>query len=66
MTDTNQKQLGPDYPKLPEQQRIATCLTALDDLITAHSAKLSDLKTHKKGLMQQILLSENLEEGSEK
>jgi len=42
---------------LPEQQRIATCLTALDDLITAHSAKLSALKTHKKGLMQQLFPS---------
>jgi len=37
-----------------EQQRIATCLTSLDDPITAHGAKLSALKTHKKGLMQQL------------
>jgi len=40
-----------------EQQRIANCLTSLDDLITAHSAKLSALKTHKKGLMQQLFPS---------
>jgi len=60
------KELGPDYSKLPEQQRIAACLTTLDDLITAQSAKLSDLKTHQKGLMQQLFPSENLEEGSEK
>jgi len=39
---------------LPEQQRIADCLTSLDDLITAESTKLSALKTHKKGLMQQL------------
>jgi len=46
------------YPKnKSEQQRIATCLTTLDDLITAHSAKLSALKTHKKGLMQQLFPS---------
>ena len=44
-------------PSLSEQQRIATCLTTLDDLITAHSAKLSSLKTHKKGLMQQLFPS---------
>jgi len=44
-------------PDIPEQQRIATCLTSLDDLITAHSAKLSALKTHKKGLMQQLFPS---------
>ena len=44
-------------PSLPEQQRIAACLTSLDDLITAQSAKLSALKTHKKGLMQQLFPS---------
>jgi len=44
-------------PLPAEQQRIATCLTSLDDLITAHSAKLSALKTHKKGLMQQLFPS---------
>jgi type I restriction enzyme S subunit len=41
-------------PKAAEQQRIADCLTSLDDLITAESNKLSALKTHKKGLMQQL------------
>jgi len=45
------------FAALEEQQRIATCLTSLDDLITAHSAKLSALKTHKKGLMQQLFPS---------
>lgn len=44
-------------PTIPEQQRIATCLTSLDDLITAQSAKLSALKTHKRGLMQQLFPS---------
>ena len=37
-----------------EQQRIATCLTSLDDLITAQIQALETLKTHKKGLMQQL------------
>ena len=37
-----------------EQQRIASCLTSLDDLITAQIQKLGTLKTHKKGLMQQL------------
>lgn len=41
-------------PPPPEQQRIADCLTPLDDLIAAESQKLDTLKTHKKGLMQQI------------
>ena len=42
---------------VPEQQRIADCLTSLDDLIAAQSQKLDALKTHKKGLMQQLFPS---------
>jgi type I restriction enzyme S subunit len=41
-------------PSPPEQQRIADCLTSLDDLIAAETRKLDSLKTHKKGLMQQL------------
>lgn len=37
-----------------EQQRIADCLTSLDDLIVAQNDKVEALKTHKKGLMQQL------------
>jgi type I restriction enzyme, S subunit len=37
-----------------EQQRIASCLTSLDTLIAAEAEKLALLKTHKKGLMQQL------------
>ena len=37
-----------------EQQKIADCLSSLDDLITAQKQKLEALKTHKKGLMQQL------------
>jgi type I restriction enzyme, S subunit len=37
-----------------EQQRIADCLASLDDLITAQTQKIDALKTHKKGLMQQL------------
>ena len=44
-------------PKLPEQQRIASCLSSLDALITAETQKLEVLKTHKKGLMQQLFPS---------
>ena len=44
-------------PSRPEQQRIADCLTSLDDLITAETRKLDTLKTHKKGLMQQLFPS---------
>lgn len=41
-------------PPLPEQQRIADCLTSLDDLIAAQTQKLALLKTHKQGLLQQL------------
>jgi type I restriction enzyme S subunit len=37
-----------------EQQKIATCLSSLDDLIGVESRKLDTLKAHKKGLMQQL------------
>jgi type I restriction enzyme S subunit len=39
---------------LPEQKRIADCFTSLDELITAATQELDTLKTHKKGLMQQL------------
>ncbi|WP_284077400.1 restriction endonuclease subunit S [Herbaspirillum aquaticum] len=41
-------------PSLPEQRRISDCLTSLDELIAAQAQKLDTLKTHKKGLMQQL------------
>jgi type I restriction enzyme S subunit len=44
-------------PDTDEQQKIADCLASLDDLITAQTQKLAALKTHKKGLMQQLFPS---------
>jgi len=44
-------------PSLGEQQRIASCLSSLDALITAETQRLEALKTHKKGLMQQLFPS---------
>jgi type I restriction enzyme S subunit len=41
-------------PKPAEQQRIADFLTSLDDLIAAEIRKFDTLRTHKKGLMQQL------------
>lgn len=40
-----------------EQQKIADCLSSLDDLISSHAQKIEDLKAHKKGLMQQLFPS---------
>jgi type I restriction enzyme S subunit len=42
------------YPTLPEQKKIANCLSSLDSLITAETEKLAYLKDHKKGLLQQL------------
>ena len=38
----------------PEQQKIAECLSSVDELIAAQARKVDALKTHKKGLMQQL------------
>ena len=51
------KNLPIHVPTDSEQQRIANCLTSIQDLIAAHSAKLDALKTHKKGMMQQLFPS---------
>lgn len=46
------------FPSLPEQQKIADCLASLDELITLEAQKLDTLRTHKKGLMQQLFPAE--------
>ena len=46
-----------DVPKLPEQKRIANLLSSLDETIFAETQQLDTLKTHKKGLMQQLFPS---------
>jgi len=45
-------------PKEKEQQKIAACLSYLDDLITTQNQKLKALQAHKKGLMQQLFPAE--------
>ncbi|WP_051928104.1 restriction endonuclease subunit S [Nitrosococcus oceani] len=44
----------PTPKETEEQQKIADCLSSLDALIAAQAEKLDALKTHKKGLMQQL------------
>lgn len=48
----------PVTDSLQEQQKIASCLSSLDELIAAHSQKLEALKDHKKGLMQNLFPQE--------
>lgn len=57
----NQTELGKvilSIPSLPEQQKIAACLSSLDEVITAESQKLEVLKDHKKGLLQNLFPKE--------
>ena len=53
----NQTEVGRSRIALPpflEQQKIADCLSSLDELIELEAKKLEALQAHKKGLMQQL------------
>ncbi|MBS0352455.1 MAG: restriction endonuclease subunit S [Proteobacteria bacterium] len=41
-------------PTILEQQKIADCLTSLDEVIAAQGRKVEALRTYKRGLMQQL------------
>ena len=41
-------------PAKAEQLKIAECLSSMDEMMTAQERKVVALKTHKKGLMQQL------------
>jgi type I restriction enzyme S subunit len=41
-------------PKMKEQQKIANCLSSLDEIISKQNNKIIHLKQHKKGLMQRL------------
>ncbi|HBC3521294.1 TPA: restriction endonuclease subunit S [Vibrio parahaemolyticus] len=43
---------------LEEQQKVADCLSSMDDLIAENAKKLDLLKLHKKGLMQKLFPEE--------
>ncbi len=48
-----------------EQQKIASCLSSLDEVIAAHSQKLDLLKRHKKGLIQNLFPDPSASSGGE-
>ena len=52
-TLTERKVLFPEVES-GEQQKIADCLTSLDEVIAAQGRKVDALKTYKRGLMQQL------------
>jgi type I restriction enzyme S subunit len=68
-TGSTRKRIGLDDLKnlpmmvpadLDEQKKIADCLSALDELITAENQKLEALQHHKKGLIEQLFPADGL------
>jgi hypothetical protein len=54
MTEQNQKQQGKTLWNIAGQLRGVFCLFSLDIFIAAESEKFDALKTHNKGLIQQL------------
>lgn len=58
LTAVKAKSITLFFPKYKEQQKIASCLSSLDEVITAESQKLEVLKDYKKGLLQNLFPQE--------
>ncbi|MFN5136998.1 MAG: restriction endonuclease subunit S [Pseudanabaena sp.] len=54
---TTQRKFNLQIPSIQEQQKIADCLTSINEAIAAQSQAIELLKLHKKGLMQQLFPS---------
>src|SRR5690606_13795877 len=54
LSKTNIEKISVVIPEVEEQQKITDCLSSLDVLSTFQTQKIEGLKTHKKGLMQQL------------
>jgi type I restriction enzyme S subunit len=52
------KSIAVPFPTRPEQLKVASCLSSLDEVIVDHGQKLELLKQHKKGLMQNLFPKE--------
>lgn len=51
---SSMQKLELSFPFKAEQQKIADCLSSLDELIAAQGRKVEALKSYKRGLMQQL------------
>ncbi len=58
LSGSSLKNFEAPFPELSEQQKIADCLSALDELLTAERARLEALKAYKKGLLQNLFPAE--------
>lgn len=58
ITSDDLMQMPIPTPSPREQQKIADCLSSLDDVIAAEGGKLEALKQHKQGLMRQLFPQE--------
>ena len=56
-SDYSNEMIG--VPALAEQNKIADCLTSLDEVTAAQARKVEALKAHKRGLMQQLFPRES-------
>jgi type I restriction enzyme, S subunit len=58
LSKANIEKIKAAIPKPKEQQKIADCLSSLDELIAAEDKKLDALQQHKEGLMQELFPAE--------
>jgi type I restriction enzyme S subunit len=56
-SDYKSQNIGVPNPN--EQQKIAACLSSLDDVITAQTQKIELLEQHKKGMLQGLFPNVN-------
>lgn len=59
LSKTNIEKIEVAVPKPIEQQKIADCVSSIEELISLEAQKLAMLKIHKNGLMQKLFPAEN-------